>query len=134
MSFFFNCNQNVSLQCVWLKLSSIFNYFKTKVIVNAYAIGRDPNYWIEPDSFSRERSIDSSVNFKCTNFKFAFWYDQRWASTCIAALSFCLETETPKCNETSRIGQSVRRKDGLHLSPLASLTKFTYWKFSKGKN
>jgi cytochrome P450 len=37
---------------------------KTKVVVNAWATGRDPRYWTEPESFDPERFIDSSIGFK----------------------------------------------------------------------
>ena len=40
---------------------------KTKVIVNGWAIGRDPNYWTEPDSFYPERFLDSSIDYKGSN-------------------------------------------------------------------
>ncbi|KAG4161744.1 hypothetical protein ERO13_D01G075148v2 [Gossypium hirsutum] len=43
---------------------------KTKVIVNAWAIGRDSNYWNEAERFYPERFIDSSVDYKGTNFEF----------------------------------------------------------------
>ncbi|KHG28615.1 Cytochrome P450 [Gossypium arboreum] len=43
---------------------------KTRVIVNAWAIGRDPNYWIEPEMFEPERFVNSSVHFMGTNFEF----------------------------------------------------------------
>ncbi|KAK7274167.1 hypothetical protein RIF29_15245 [Crotalaria pallida] len=41
---------------------------KSKVIVNAWAIGRDPNYWTEPERFYPERFNDSSVDYKGGGF------------------------------------------------------------------
>ncbi|CAN0856260.1 Desmethyl-deoxy-podophyllotoxin synthase [Linum grandiflorum] len=43
---------------------------KTKVIVNAWAISRDPKYWENPDEFFPERFIDNSIDFKGLNFEF----------------------------------------------------------------
>ncbi|XP_050218061.2 premnaspirodiene oxygenase-like [Mercurialis annua] len=42
---------------------------KSKVIVNVWAIGRDPNYWPEADKFNPERFRDSSIDYKGTDFE-----------------------------------------------------------------
>ncbi|KAA3469026.1 geraniol 8-hydroxylase-like [Gossypium australe] len=39
-----------------------------QVLINAWAIGRDPNFWEEPELFSLERFIESEVDVKGTNF------------------------------------------------------------------
>ncbi|OIW02909.1 hypothetical protein TanjilG_29685 [Lupinus angustifolius] len=43
---------------------------KCKVLINAFAIGRDPKYWNEPESFNPERFLNSSVDYKGTDFEF----------------------------------------------------------------
>ncbi|XP_051133576.1 salviol synthase-like [Andrographis paniculata] len=43
---------------------------KTRVLVNAWAIGKDPKYWKEPDSFIPERFLDNSVDYKVNNFEY----------------------------------------------------------------
>ncbi|KAL5707797.1 hypothetical protein ACHQM5_018658 [Ranunculus cassubicifolius] len=42
----------------------------TKVIVNAWALGRDPDFWPNPERFEPERFQDLSVEFNGTNFSY----------------------------------------------------------------
>ncbi|XP_050218056.1 desmethyl-deoxy-podophyllotoxin synthase-like [Mercurialis annua] len=43
---------------------------KSRVIVNVWAIGRDPNYWPEAEKFNPERFCDCSLDYKGTDFEF----------------------------------------------------------------
>lgn len=41
---------------------------RTQIIINAWAIQRDPDYWEKPDKFCPERFLNSSVDFKGQDF------------------------------------------------------------------
>ncbi|MCD7449304.1 hypothetical protein HAX54_051046 [Datura stramonium] len=42
----------------------------TQVFVNAWAIGRDPEYWKDPSDFKPERFLDSKIEYRGQNFEF----------------------------------------------------------------
>lgn len=110
---------------------------KTRMIINAWAIGRDPHYWnIDPDRFYPERFIDdSSVDYKGADFGFIpFGAGRRMCPGILFAipsielplahLLFHFDWELPSgmrnedLDMTEAHGLSAKRKQSLHLVPI----------------
>ncbi|KAG5584989.1 hypothetical protein H5410_045423 [Solanum commersonii] len=43
---------------------------KTRVLINTYAIGRDPEYWNNPLDYNPERFMEKDIDFRGQDFKF----------------------------------------------------------------
>lgn len=64
-------SQLIPRECI--KSTNIDGYeipIKSKVMINTWAIGRDPQYWSDADRFIPERFNDSSIDFKGNSFEY----------------------------------------------------------------
>ncbi|CAN1167139.1 Desmethyl-deoxy-podophyllotoxin synthase [Linum perenne] len=105
---------------------------KTKVIVNAWAISRDPRYWTDPEKFSPERFADRSADYKGNDFQFIpFGAGRRicpgmsfamvFVKLTLANLFFHFNWRLPDDMEldmTEAFGMSLGRKHPLCLIPV----------------
>ncbi|XP_027333158.1 premnaspirodiene oxygenase-like [Abrus precatorius] len=108
----------------------------TQVYVNAWAIGRDPKYWIEGDKFYPERFLDCQVDYKGSDFEYIpFGAGKRicpgifFATTnmeiLLAQLLYYFDWELPfgasgeSLDMSEIFGTTVRRKIDLFVIPIS---------------
>ncbi|CAJ1932857.1 unnamed protein product [Sphenostylis stenocarpa] len=110
---------------------------KHKVIVNAWAIGRDSSYWTEPERFYPERFIDNPIDHKGTNFDYIpFGAGRRICpgstlglinvELSLAFLLYHFDWKLPNgmkkedLDMTDQYGLTVSKKDDLYLIPVTA--------------
>ncbi|KAL3509419.1 hypothetical protein ACH5RR_028820 [Cinchona calisaya] len=108
---------------------------KATIIVNAWAIGRDPKYWREAEKFNPERFLNSEIDFKGNDFEYIPFGGGRRICPGIsfalpnielplAQLLFHFDWKLPgelkqeELDMTENFGVTVRRKDRLYLVPI----------------
>ncbi|KAL5735738.1 hypothetical protein ACOSQ2_030526 [Xanthoceras sorbifolium] len=108
---------------------------KSQVIVNAWAISRDPEYWSEAEKFIPERFDDCPIDYKGTNFEFIPFgagrricpgssYGVTNIELPLALLLYYFDWKLPNdmknedLDMTETAGLAVRRKNELYVIPI----------------
>ncbi|WJX37487.1 hypothetical protein P8452_25247 [Trifolium repens] len=111
---------------------------KSRVLVNAWAIGRDPEYWTDPDKFYPERFIGSSIDYLGKNFEYIPFgagrricpgmnYGMVSVEHVLALLLYHFDWRLPNGIKNEELelkeefGATMSRKGDLYLIPTTSL-------------
>ncbi|CAI0456065.1 unnamed protein product [Linum tenue] len=109
---------------------------KTRIIVNAWAMKRDPRHWNEPTEFYPERFFDTSIDYNGQNFKFIPFgagrriypgipYGTVMVKLLLANLLYHFNWKLPyginlqDLDMSEEFGLTVKRKHNLFLIPIA---------------
>ncbi|CDP09998.1 unnamed protein product [Coffea canephora] len=108
---------------------------KARLFVNAWAIGRDPKYWIEAEKFNPSRFLDSRIDFQGDDFEYipfgagrricpGIAFSQPVMQLALAQLLFHFDWKLPgdmkqeELDMTAKFGITMRRKNDLLLIPI----------------
>eukprot|EP00268_Persea_americana_P051863 TRINITY_DN5764_c0_g1_i1.p1 TRINITY_DN5764_c0_g1~~TRINITY_DN5764_c0_g1_i1.p1 ORF type:complete len:519 (-),score=82.86 TRINITY_DN5764_c0_g1_i1:301-1857(-) len=108
---------------------------KTRIIINAWAIGTDPQHWDDPESFKPERFYGNPIDYKGTNFEFipfgagrracpGITFAETNALLLLSQLLYFFDWKLPNGMEpqdldmTEEFGLTVHRRSELYLLPI----------------
>ncbi|XP_027083662.1 tabersonine 16-hydroxylase 1-like [Coffea arabica] len=109
---------------------------KADIIVNAWAIGRDPKYWIEAEKFNPSRFLDSEIDYRGNNFEYipcgagrricpGISFSQAVIELALAQLLFHFdwkllgEVKPEEFDMTENLGVTIRPRNDIQLIPIA---------------
>ncbi|KAM7253792.1 hypothetical protein ACFE04_031474 [Oxalis oulophora] len=106
-------------------------YPGTRILVNVWAIGRDPSIWTDPEVFFPERFVDDNIDYKGQNFELLPFGGGRrgcpgilWATSVVelalANLLYSFDWKLP--NEMRVEDFSMEEKPGLSITRKKALT------------
>uniref|UniRef100_A0ACD5YBX2 Uncharacterized protein n=1 Tax=Avena sativa TaxID=4498 RepID=A0ACD5YBX2_AVESA len=110
----------------------------TKVLINAWAIGRDAKHWEDPSEFRPERFESGMVDFKGTNFEYipfgsgrricpGIIFAEASMEIVLATLLYHFDWELPRGHKsngvdmTEEMGLTIQRKNDLYLHAVMSV-------------
>ncbi|KAJ9182554.1 hypothetical protein P3X46_006538 [Hevea brasiliensis] len=108
---------------------------KTKILINIWAIGRDPKYWIQAESFNPKRFLDSSIDCRGLDFEYIPFGSGRricpGISFALANIELVLAQllyhfdwelasglKPEQLDMTEANGLTISKKENLHLIPI----------------